>query len=963
MTAGPPGVHPTFCCLPGRRRHRSRPWLGHPAIWWLSGIAVLLLVLLGGGCAKDEAEIDASVYEAERALDRRDLVGAAGHLREALLADPADAYARWLFGQVHQQLGDWQSAAQQLDFAQALGMSRDTIATDLALALLMMGHGRTLVDQRVPRGLTREGLAPFHAVMSMAALVADDPQLALSLARKTQRDRVGAELGSLANAQIALYQGHLFQARSLLRELVERWPNNDWGWAMLGDTEQALGDKGAATVAYRHAIQVNPWRPRWRYNLALRLIDDGQLARAEAQVERLEHLLPRSAVTLYARGRLLSAQGDTTAALSYYQLTLEQKPVHVGALYHAAVALARIGSEHTATAYLRTAVVGLPEAYLPRLALADIEFGAGSPRRVLELLSPTIDSGQIDRDGLGLMAGAMLDLDRPDVAVALLRLGSQGQRADFRSELQLGLALLADGQVAAAAAAIDAANVQRPQLLAGDLLLLRAYRRHAELAAARERVERLVQRLPDRPEPFLQAGWVDLAAGRTPAARGAFEAAARLEPQSSGAARGLAAAALQQGDTAGAVDILEQQLTRRPDDLGTRAALVILLEAQGLARPVLRQLSTALELAPERLDFRTALAYLELREGRAQDAVDLLHKHAPDFVDNVSALAVYATALTAAGEPEQARPVAERGAMLQPTSARVAYLNACVNLAIDRPRRAVAALDRALRLDPTLDRARKDVVDLHLRDGRLASAAANLTVLAQRRPEDAEVLELAGRLALAQGDLVGARDRLTRALAQGRGRRALLTLVRVERRLGEAERGQARLEVWLAGQGEDMEARLLRAELLFQLGRQDLARAEWERVLVSVPEHPTALNNLAWMLRDTEPELAMGYAARAYAAAPRSAAIADTYARLLELDGKPVMAERILGRALGANPSHRGLVLRRAGLLARLGRERDAIGTLQALLQEAADDAWPRQPVLALLATLQAQTQPQVGAD
>jgi len=91
-------------------------------------------------------------------------------------------------------------------------------------------------------------------------------------------------------------------------------------------------------------------------------------------------------------------------------------------------------------------------------------------------------------------------------------------------------------------------------------------------------------------------------------------------------------------------------------------------------------------------------------------------------------------------------------------------------------------------------------------------------------------------------------------------------------------------------------------------GKTDLAIGQYEKALTSNPNMVPALNNLAWLLRESQPDNSLGYAKKAAELAPNSASVLDTYGWILHLNGKNGEALKIIDEALKLEPENQEIL-------------------------------------------------------
>lgn len=108
---------------------------------------------------------------------------------------------------------------------------------------------------------------------------------------------------------------------------------------------------------------------------------------------------------------------------------------------------------------------------------------------------------------------------------------------------------------------------------------------------------------------------------------------------------------------------------------------------------------------------------------------------------------------------------------------------------------------------------------------------------------------------------------------------------------------EALTSAWVNASPESIPAHLARASHLMSRGLEPQAQEHYEAVLKRRYDTPLALNNLAWMLRETDTERALKMASRASELVPENAAILDTHGWLLHLAGLHQEAVERLERA------------------------------------------------------------------
>jgi tetratricopeptide (TPR) repeat protein len=97
-----------------------------------------------------------------------------------------------------------------------------------------------------------------------------------------------------------------------------------------------------------------------------------------------------------------------------------------------------------------------------------------------------------------------------------------------------------------------------------------------------------------------------------------------------------------------------------------------------------------------------------------------------------------------------------------------------------------------------------------------------------------------------------------------------------------------------------------------QQGDNNEAITFYKKAIDVSPNLVPALNNLAWILRDSQPKDALAYSSRAAKLAPNSAAVLDTHGWILHLNGQKEEAIRYIDRALELAPNNEDIKSHRA---------------------------------------------------
>ena len=291
----------------------------------------------------------------------------------------------------------------------------------------------------------------------------------------------------------------------------------------------------------------------------------------------------------------------------------------------------------------------------------------------------------------------------------------------------------------------------------------------------------------------------------------------------------------------------------------------------------------------------------------------------------------------------------EQVRLLEPQSFRWVYLHSHVHAAAGRNAESIAALERAVQIDPLAWPAVLSLAEAYLDDGQSAPAAGLLQRARNEETPQARVLAGLARVAQAQGELESAARLYEQALELEPEADGLhYPLSQLYRKLGRRDQARAalerrgegrprRIDSWLAevarlAQGE--RALIDRGLAAARQGALDQAVAAFRQALEQAPEDTTARLYLASTLHLHE---RWDEAAALYQQVARDQPHDDRphygLGVLWAQRGDDEQAAAAFAAALGRNPALRQAALALGRTLQRLGRNEEALQRYRAVLE------------------------------
>lgn len=131
---------------------------------------------------------------------------------------------------------------------------------------------------------------------------------------------------------IAVHEGKLEEAESLLRQATQQEPDNARFWNDLGEALRLLQRHDEAADAYRHALELRPDYVPAANNLGVTMAMMGDVAAAEAQFQKTLQLAPEDPYAYNNLGVLWQQHGRFEEALGAYETAVRLKPDFTEAL-------------------------------------------------------------------------------------------------------------------------------------------------------------------------------------------------------------------------------------------------------------------------------------------------------------------------------------------------------------------------------------------------------------------------------------------------------------------------------------------------------------------------------------------------------------------------------------------------------------------------------------------------------
>lgn len=901
-------------------------------------IVVLALAVAATACGpRTPAE---RVEQAKVLIDKGQLPAARIELANALQENANLLEARWLMAQVAVDLGDGATAEKEIRRAVELGLDPAQAQLLLVRSIMLQGDlQRVLAETHlVAAGVPDADRAAILGMRGQAYAERrefEEADYTLQEALELDPRSVPALIGmAVRNALQRDYDA----ARDWVGKALEVDPESADALSVLGQIELEQGNAAEAEAALTKAIDRRNYFGMELAKRALARVQLQKYAQADADLTQLKKAgLFEQPYVSYVAGVSAFAQKKYAEAAEAFETSKQAMPEpYLPREYYLASTYLALGRLEQARSQAELINRLTPRSTTAKRLLGTVQISQSELEAATKLLSDAIRNSPDDIPMLRMLGHVSLLLGNTKDGVRYYEQALAVEPDSAQIQDALALAKLMDGQSldmqSASALTDDASSFTR------ELLAALAQFRDGKLGDALAQARALNARYPDSVEPLKLMAACYLAAGQWEQGREQLEAVLQKKPGEPSALKNLVRLDLMDGQSERAVERLEELLKERPTDADAQVQLARIREQADGAAAAIPGLEQALERTPDALPVRAELVRLHAASGNPQRVIEVTRVLSDEeFRRMPTLLEQQGKAQLAVGDAPGAQRSFAQLVQLFPDSAPAHFVYSESLIRGGRKNEAVSELQRSLELDQGYLPARVAEVRLKVLDNDIDAARERLSALRQTFGDRSEVLDTEGWFALGVGDYATAAARYAELQARSPSAATLVLHARALYALRKLDEANSGLESWLKQHPQDVGVQLELASAYLAQGREADARVLYARIVEVQPENVLALNNLAWLGRDSDPKASIAHAERALELAPQNASVMDTLGMLLLKGPDGKRGRRLIEQAAGLAPEEAGIQVHWAQLLADEGRPEEARQVLQSAIDKAGD--------------------------
>lgn len=884
----------------------------------LPTIALTALVTLAlNGCNKSN-DPAALILQAKAYQQKGDSKAAVIQLKNALQESLDNPEARFELGKVYVTAGDPVSAEKELRRAATLGINADMIAPFLGKALLSQGQFQKALDETASTaGVTQTAeVLALRGNAFFALRKPDQAREAFQASLTAQADFPPALVGL---SKVASVTGDAAGAMRYADTVVNKNPHSVEAWLLKADLLRTANHLPGALKAYDEAVKAAPASLGALNSRANALTAAKKYVEAKADLDAARKIEPNSLPIAYSQAVLDATQGNNKAALDSLQTVFKLAPNHMPSVLLSGVVQLALGNNEQAEQALKKYLVSDPGNAYARKVLASLYTKNGQPDEAMSVLEPALTNTPKDSQLLMMAGESFMQAKQYNKATEYFEKANAATPGVAIVHTALGMSKLGQGDGNNAIAQLELAANLDDRSSQSALLLVVTQLRMKQYDKALASVETVEKKMPNDPQVLNMKGGVYLGLNNPAAARASFEKAHALAPTLFPPVENLARLDMQEKKQEAAKKRLEAFIAANKSSVAAMTSLATLSMSTGQPAEATAWMEKAAAVDPAAVPPQIELGKQYLRAGAKEKALALAQKLNEKNEGNADVLEFLGQSQALNNDLPASLVSFQKLATLKPTLSRPQVHIASVHFAMRHRAEAVAALEKALALQPNDLEAAVLLFGVYGKDNNFDGALKIARQVEKQRPAEPIGYAMEGDVLAAQKKFAPAQKAYEQAYGFGKNEEFLVKQHGVMVAAGREKEADAMVMKATAANPSSVLARLYMGDRLTARGERKAAIAQYERALVVAPQNPALLNNLASVYQLEKDPRALETAEKAFKIAPTNPSVMDTLGWILVDKGADPRGLDMLRKSHAQIPAneeiqlHLGVGLMKAG--------------------------------------------------
>ena len=842
-----------------------------------------------------------TIQDAEQAIENKDYSTAIIHLKNQLKETPNDAQARFLLGSVYLNTGKLDSSLKELGRAYDLSPKDTKILFSYADALQVSGKQKKILtllntplnnEEQESQRLIYRGYA-YLALNQLA-----DARMAFEQALK---------LNVSANAYNGLATLHIVEkeytsAEQLLTKSTAIEADNTKTLHLKAKLDNLNQQHEQALVLYNQLIEKKPDNLSFHLERAatLAILNKDQLAKVDLQV--VLDKVNNHPQANFIKAQILLREKDFAGAQKAAQLAVNAAPNHMPAAFILGAANFALKHYNQAEEYLTIYLASNPNNLKAQNLLANVYLAQGKTKQTLVILEG-IPKKQLESDPLLLvtLGSTYVQIGETQKGLQLLSQAQKLAPNDQNIRKRLIAAQFQSGELDNAIEELEQlvtiqTDSTKPQLqtetqIQTSYLLIISYIKQKQFDKAEDKVDQLLVQTPDDTKLLNLKALTEQLKGNSEQAIAQYETIVQMDKDNIPAYMGLARISALESKWQASENYFKQVIKINPKALKAYLGLAVIAEKQNKPEVAEQYFMDAIEQSKDEIPSQLIIAGLlsQWYQSRQQPEkiLSLAEKLDKQHPNNSKIRSFLARSQLLNKQNERAERTLK--SIITFDKKDVQHRLLLVNIISQDPKRineAFTLLDEVQIIDEENQSPYTIKASLLLRQEKYEDAI-NVAQSMQKKFPDSTT----GRLL--EADIYRAQKEYKKALViyqavyeQHADKKVFAAIIDTLIALNEKDEAITLLTKSLEKTPDDFNNLFKLASLYHEKMQLDTAETYYQRILEKNPRHIITLNNLAWIKIDTDIKQAVELARQAHEAAPKSAAIMDTYGYILVLDAQ-----------------------------------------------------------------------------
>jgi putative PEP-CTERM system TPR-repeat lipoprotein len=862
--------------------------------WVVMGLSALMLF----GCSSSDKVLSEQEYleQAKDSLDQGKYNDAIIQLKNAVKINPNSAEGRYLLGELYVNVGLGSAAEKELQRAGELGVAGDAIVLLMGDALLQQGKADDVIKNYQVKETDPVQIKLNNSiVLAEAHFQKNDFAAAKEWFTKAQVLSAESERAALGLARIAIVDRDYGRAQSLIDSATGgTGKQSQRAWITLADLKRAQNSPEEIIAAYKQSAELSKSKQDYFYLVAMRgliteYLQQNNPGKAETELNTLKksfykEQFPDNAELNHIRATLAYEQKKYDVAADLAGKVLKVDENNPGATLLMGAIRTIQGQSEQAEVHLTKFLSQVPNNIMARKLLAHVQMSRGHSDAAVDTLTPIVKGTTPDSEILALIAGASLRAGEPRKSAEYYQQAIDKNAGN--SDLRAGLAqsYVGMGEFEKAIAELNKLKGEEGKFFAAELGIAETRIKEKNYPAALESLKSLEKSDAANPLPVSLQGTVYSLMGNDAKAKAEFQRALKVKPGYGPAARSLALFELRAGNNAAAKQLYESVIKESPKEFAIFYDYAQMEMGAGQYKHAEELLKKAQEQDKDKTKSAVLLARLNLKQNNPSGALSELR--AVSDTKNAAVLAEMGNAQMMLKEYVNAKNSYKKLTEIERNSALAYYLLYTAQLASGELKEANSSLNTSLQKDGKYIPSLIASVSMALNDNALPTAREKLKKLETLTPASDAV-------ALLKADLAMREQKFPQAITLYGDLYKRNPNADLAQKLGQAywTNGDKKAALSVLTDAAKQQPKSSKLQYAVATAYQDMGDAahaieSYKAAIRLDNQNVAALNNLAWLLKDSDLAKAREYAEKASELAPGNKAVKDTLAEITKRQGR-----------------------------------------------------------------------------